>query len=278
MNRVDTILNSPQKSEFCQFLESVHCQENFLFWEQVQSYQQLKDPRQLSQQARSILRTYILPQSPLEINIDSASREKIIATLGEPSAPEPSVFNVALKQVKDLMDLDCLPRFLLSTGGHETEPKQNSKKRKQDFDHSKGNPQKRRRVKSKLRTNKKQINSPNSGATKPASKPQTPKVQTVTRRRRARSHTTHERERRPVECSSHTPIRRPPFKRAHEIIQTQRMLKELSPNRKCQPKKCKEAEVIVLEDHQSALESPKQKENSIKSDANPLSVTVYPKK
>ncbi|TKC45387.1 hypothetical protein EI555_007812 [Monodon monoceros] len=88
-----------------------HSDENIKFWMACETYKKVASQRSRTSRAKKLYRTYIQPQSPREINIDSSTRETIIKNIQEPTQ---TCFEEAQKIVHMHMERDSYPRFLKS--------------------------------------------------------------------------------------------------------------------------------------------------------------------
>ncbi|XP_044527660.1 regulator of G-protein signaling 13 [Gracilinanus agilis] len=96
---------------YATYLKMEHSDENMKFWMACETYKKTASRFSRTSKARKLYRTYIQPQSPREINIDSPTREAIIKNIQEPSQ---NCFDEAQKIVYMHMERDSYPRFLRS--------------------------------------------------------------------------------------------------------------------------------------------------------------------
>uniref|UniRef100_A0A7N4V567 RGS domain-containing protein n=2 Tax=Sarcophilus harrisii TaxID=9305 RepID=A0A7N4V567_SARHA len=88
-----------------------HSEENMKFWLACETYKKSASRFIRISKAKKLYKTYIQPQSPREINIDSPTREAIIKNIQEPTQ---NCFDEAQKIVYMHMERDSYPRFLRS--------------------------------------------------------------------------------------------------------------------------------------------------------------------
>ncbi|XP_007114588.2 regulator of G-protein signaling 13 [Physeter macrocephalus] len=96
---------------YAAYLKTEHSDENIKFWMACETYKKVASQRSRTSRAKKLYRTYIQPQSPREINIDSSTRETIIKNIQEPTQ---TCFEEAQKIVHMNMERDSYPRFLKS--------------------------------------------------------------------------------------------------------------------------------------------------------------------
>ncbi|KAM6219540.1 regulator of G-protein signaling 13 [Rhynchocyon petersi] len=96
---------------YATYLKTEHSDENIKFWTACETYKKIASQRSRISMAKKLYKTYIQPQSPREINIDSPTREAIIKNLQEPTQ---MCFAEAQKIVYMHMERDSYPRFLKS--------------------------------------------------------------------------------------------------------------------------------------------------------------------
>jgi hypothetical protein len=106
------ILGAPAPCRiFKEFLGSVHCQENIMFWLDVEDYKRSPASAYFVKQASKIFNKYVRAGAKQEVNIPSDARAEVEAGLA--TAP-PSLFNRAQLIIFKLMQNDLYPRFLKS--------------------------------------------------------------------------------------------------------------------------------------------------------------------
>ncbi|XP_027699170.1 regulator of G-protein signaling 13 isoform X1 [Vombatus ursinus] len=93
------------------YLKMEHSDENMKFWMACETYKKTASRFSRISKAKKLYKTYIKPQSPREINIDSPTREAIIKNIQEPTQ---NCFDEAQKIVYMHMERDSYPRFLRS--------------------------------------------------------------------------------------------------------------------------------------------------------------------
>ncbi|XP_007950350.2 regulator of G-protein signaling 13 [Orycteropus afer afer] len=96
---------------YAAYLKMEHSDENITFWMACETYKKIASQRSRISMAKKLYKIYIQPQSPREINIDSATRETIIKNMQEPTQ---TCFEEAQKIVYMHMERDSYPRFLKS--------------------------------------------------------------------------------------------------------------------------------------------------------------------
>ncbi|NWV43401.1 RGS13 protein, partial [Grantiella picta] len=93
------------------YLKTEHSDENIEFWLACEAYKKITSQRKRISMARKLFTSYIQPQAPNEINIDSPSRKAIIRNIQEPTE---SCFDEAQRIIYRHMERDSYPRFLES--------------------------------------------------------------------------------------------------------------------------------------------------------------------
>ncbi|XP_047377620.1 regulator of G-protein signaling 13 [Sciurus carolinensis] len=96
---------------YAAYLKMEHSDENIKFWMACETYKKIASRWSRSFMAKKLYKTYIQPQSPREVNIDSSTRETIIRNIQEPTQ---TCFEEAQKIVYMHMAMDSYPRFLKS--------------------------------------------------------------------------------------------------------------------------------------------------------------------
>ncbi|XP_077446410.1 regulator of G-protein signaling 18 [Stigmatopora argus] len=97
---------------FAAFLRSEFSEENLQFYLACEQYRQSSNNFSLQRRAKDICTTYIQPNSPREVNLDSKTRDLTIQLL---QAPSHTSLSRAQKRIYSLLDTDCYPRFLQSS-------------------------------------------------------------------------------------------------------------------------------------------------------------------
>ncbi|KAM9621029.1 regulator of G-protein signaling 13 [Morphnus guianensis] len=93
------------------YLKTEHSNENIEFWLACEAYKKITSQRKRIFVARKLFTSYIQPQAPNELNIDSPVRKAIIKNIQEPTQ---SCFDEAQKIIYMHMERDSYPRFLES--------------------------------------------------------------------------------------------------------------------------------------------------------------------
>ncbi|NXG56048.1 RGS13 protein, partial [Hemiprocne comata] len=93
------------------YLKTEHSDENIEFWLACEAYKKITSQRKRMAVARKLFTSYIQPQAPNEINIDSPARKAIIRNIQQPTQ---SCFDEAQRIVYMHMERDSYPRFLES--------------------------------------------------------------------------------------------------------------------------------------------------------------------
>uniref|UniRef100_A0A8B9IV67 RGS domain-containing protein n=1 Tax=Amazona collaria TaxID=241587 RepID=A0A8B9IV67_9PSIT len=94
------------------YLKTEHSDENIEFWLACEAYKKITSQRKRISMAKKLFTSYIQPQAPKEINIDSPARKAIIRNIQEPTQ---SCFDEAQRIIYMHMERDSYPRFLDST-------------------------------------------------------------------------------------------------------------------------------------------------------------------
>uniref|UniRef100_A0A8C8E592 Regulator of G protein signaling 13 n=1 Tax=Otus sunia TaxID=257818 RepID=A0A8C8E592_9STRI len=93
------------------YLKIEHSDENIDFWLACEAYKKITSQRKRISMARKLFTSYIQPQAPNEINIESPVRKAIIRNIQEPTQ---SCFDEAQRIIYMHMERDSYPRFLES--------------------------------------------------------------------------------------------------------------------------------------------------------------------
>lgn len=108
---LETLLSSCSGvATFRSFLQSEYSDENLEFWLACEKYRSTCIT-EMDHAARRIFTEFIGVQAPKEINLDSHTRDSILASLNQPTLCS---FDTAQKRVYSLMEKDSYPRFLRS--------------------------------------------------------------------------------------------------------------------------------------------------------------------
>lgn len=97
-------LESPYLEDFKQFLAKEFCVENVIFWLTVESFSTAADDSQVSQEGLDIMKQFILPSSPLQVNIPSDISSKLIQQMEENQFSR-SMFQSAQKRYSSFYSL-----------------------------------------------------------------------------------------------------------------------------------------------------------------------------
>uniref|UniRef100_A0A663LMN3 Regulator of G protein signaling 13 n=1 Tax=Athene cunicularia TaxID=194338 RepID=A0A663LMN3_ATHCN len=100
------------------YLKIEHSDENTEFCLACEAYKKITSQRKRISVARKLFTSYIQPQAPNEVNIDSPVRKAIIRTIQEPQ----SCFDEAQSIIYMHMERDSYPRFLQSKFSQKLEP------------------------------------------------------------------------------------------------------------------------------------------------------------
>ncbi|XP_039695752.1 regulator of G-protein signaling 4 isoform X2 [Pteropus medius] len=96
---------------FRAFLQSEYSEENIDFWLSCEEFKKIKSPSKLSPRAEKIYREFVSAQAPKEVNLDARTRAETSRGVREPTR---TCFDAAQRQVFQLLEEDCYPRFLRS--------------------------------------------------------------------------------------------------------------------------------------------------------------------
>ncbi|XP_056588229.1 regulator of G-protein signaling 5 isoform X1 [Triplophysa dalaica] len=109
---LETLLNGKMAVQaFRWFLRSEFSEENLEFWLACEDYKN-SSASKLPAKAQNIYNQFINPDAPLEVNLDSETREMLMDLMETPTA---ETFNEAQHRIFSLMAKDSFPRFLRST-------------------------------------------------------------------------------------------------------------------------------------------------------------------
>ncbi|KAJ8357248.1 hypothetical protein SKAU_G00200420 [Synaphobranchus kaupii] len=96
---------------FSNFLNSEFSQENIEFWVECEEYRRMTSKDKLANKANEIYSAYVDVESPKQVNLDSATREKTGKNMAAVSL---SCFEEAQSKIFLLMEKDSYRRFLKS--------------------------------------------------------------------------------------------------------------------------------------------------------------------
>ncbi|KAL1493232.1 hypothetical protein ABEB36_011324 [Hypothenemus hampei] len=97
---------------FRNFLKGEYSEENILFWLACEEFKKLTDKALTERRAKLIYMSYIHPDSPTEVSLDSQVRDIVKRQLQN---PQPAMYDEAQLQIYTLMQRDSYPRFLNSS-------------------------------------------------------------------------------------------------------------------------------------------------------------------
>lgn len=95
---------------FKAFLRKEFCDENLDFWLAVNEYKKTRENKLISK-AQVIFETFIAPQAPREVNLDSVTKRTIESQLDQPTI---GTFDLAQKRIQGILESDAYARFLKS--------------------------------------------------------------------------------------------------------------------------------------------------------------------
>ncbi|NXM13924.1 RGS13 protein, partial [Ploceus nigricollis] len=90
------------------YLKTEHSDENIEFWLACEAYKKIKSQRKRISMARKLFTSYIQPQAPNKINIDSPARKAIIKNIQEPTQ---FLFDESQRIIYRHMERDSYPQF-----------------------------------------------------------------------------------------------------------------------------------------------------------------------
>ncbi|KAE8611263.1 hypothetical protein XENTR_v10012392 [Xenopus tropicalis] len=96
---------------YAAYLKTEFSDENIEFWFACERYKNITSRWRRTLKAKKLYKTYIKPNSPREINIDSPTREALEKEIQQPT---PKSFDEAQIIVLRHMERDSYPRFLAS--------------------------------------------------------------------------------------------------------------------------------------------------------------------
>ncbi|OCT85410.1 regulator of G-protein signaling 13 [Xenopus laevis] len=96
---------------YAAYLKTEYSDENIEFWFACERYKNITSRWRRTLKAKKLFKTYIKPNSPREINIDSPTREALEKEIQQPT---PQSFDEAQIIVLRHMERDSYPRFLAS--------------------------------------------------------------------------------------------------------------------------------------------------------------------
>ena len=106
------IFNDPTLLEaFRKFVVKRHCEENLLYWMDVQGFKVVTDDANLQAHANKILEKYFETNSPYELNVDAGDVKKLKTQAQNATR---TMFNETQKFCFFLMINDSVPKFLQS--------------------------------------------------------------------------------------------------------------------------------------------------------------------
>ncbi|GBC10746.1 hypothetical protein RclHR1_09870005 [Rhizophagus clarus] len=90
----------------------------------------------LKQKLHDLISTYILPNSPKEINIPAETRDDLLANVFQYNNYHPSIFDNVKDQIFELMESSSFNQFLVEAGNIELRMSSESESCQEDSDHS----------------------------------------------------------------------------------------------------------------------------------------------
>ncbi|KAJ3443850.1 hydroperoxide reductase [Anaeramoeba flamelloides] len=118
-------------SHFLKYLVQYSCQENLLFYFEVENYRKItKKKRKL--RAHKILRTYIMNGSPSQVNISSIISQDIVKRVKQNDFSQ-DLFNKAQNSIYSLMQNDSYSNFVISDEYKELKKKFISNESESDY-------------------------------------------------------------------------------------------------------------------------------------------------
>ncbi|XP_002717741.2 regulator of G-protein signaling 18 isoform X1 [Oryctolagus cuniculus] len=96
---------------FTRFLKTEFSEENIEFWKACEDFKKIKEPQQITCQARAIFEKFIQNDAPQEVNLDFHTKEVITKSITHPTLHS---FDAAQSRVYQLMEQDSYTRFLKS--------------------------------------------------------------------------------------------------------------------------------------------------------------------
>lgn len=95
---------------FKAFLQREFSDENLEFWLAVEEFRKPHDQR-IDTKAQEIYNTFVSPQSPKEIHLDSETKALIISQLRHPNI---NLFDRAQRRIRSILEADAYARFCTS--------------------------------------------------------------------------------------------------------------------------------------------------------------------
>jgi len=89
------------------YLQSIHAQEGFEFWVEVELFKRLVEKTKMEDAAKRIIKNYIVCGAISEINIDARLREDIFEKL-KSGLWDQTLFNKTQEHIIDLIQANCL--------------------------------------------------------------------------------------------------------------------------------------------------------------------------
>ncbi|PKY16912.1 regulator of G protein signaling superfamily [Rhizophagus irregularis] len=90
----------------------------------------------LKQKLHDLISTFILPNSPKEINIPAETRDDLLANVFQYNNYHPSIFDNVKDQIYELMESSSFNQFLVEAGNIELRMSSESESCQEDSDHS----------------------------------------------------------------------------------------------------------------------------------------------
>jgi len=113
---LEIINNKKSRSTFREFLESQHSGENLSFWLSCEKFKRIKSEEGRREEANSIYDRYIRDHNaPEQVNLTHYTRREVSMQMTCGDTLELDIFDTAQKYVFNIMDTDCLPRYLQSS-------------------------------------------------------------------------------------------------------------------------------------------------------------------
>lgn len=109
INKFETVMEDKEGLKaFRDFLIKNSCLEPYLFYREVNKYQDLETQEEMNAEFDYIKKQFIVPGAPYVINISSLQVKEILNVKGNPSS---NVFNNAMKANLQLLKTDIFPKF-----------------------------------------------------------------------------------------------------------------------------------------------------------------------
>lgn len=99
---------------FRQFLKDVYAGESLSFWATIEAFHEITEQEEIDKKAKDIYQKFFSPESDYELNVDSRTKNNLIAKIQKDPPYDITIFDEVQKKVYNLMETDCYSKFIVS--------------------------------------------------------------------------------------------------------------------------------------------------------------------